>query len=131
MTCALSVVSSFRCSPFNPITAPSLLKHWRDCLKNAPRELYTNLTLAAGPSFAGHAVIIQFLWCGKTRSEGEMLLQAILSWEGETCILKDVEERPYADQQENASQILSSKGEYDCIGLEGDTESLGRSGMSM
>lgn len=46
-------VASFA-SPFNPITTPSLMKHWRDCCKNAPRELYMNLILTAGPTPAQH-----------------------------------------------------------------------------
>lgn len=98
-------------SPFNPATTPSLLKHWRDCLKIAPRELYTNFTLTAGPSERGHVVVIQFSWCGKKVQEGEAILQTMLSWDGERCLLKDVEVRPYKHQQENVSQILSSKGE--------------------
>lgn len=95
--------------PFNPATTPSLLKHWRDCLKVAPRELYTNFTLTAGPSERGHVVVIQFSWCGKKVQEGEAILQTMLSWDGERCLLKDVEIRPYKHQQENVSQILSSK----------------------
>ena len=98
-------------SPFNPITAPSLVKHWRDCIKSAPRELYTNITLTAGPSAKGHVIIMQFSWCGRLQAEGEAILQAILSWDGERCLLKDVEARPYADQQENVSQILSSRSD--------------------
>lgn len=99
------------CSPFNPATTPSLLKHWRDCLKMAPRELYTNFTLTAGPSERGHVVVIQFSWCGRKVQEGEAILQTMLSWDGERCLLKDVEVRPYKHQQENVTQILSSKGE--------------------
>lgn len=101
---------SFTFSPFNPATTPSLLKHWRDCLKVAPRELYTNFTLSAGPNERGHVVVIQFSWCGKKIEEGETILQTMLSWDGERCLLKDVEVRPYKHQQENVSQILSSKG---------------------
>jgi len=40
--------------PYNSITTPSLLKHWRDCWKLAPRELYSNFALTAGPTAAGH-----------------------------------------------------------------------------
>lgn len=104
------LMHSFTFSPFNPATTPSLLKHWRDCLKVAPRELYTNFTLSAGPNERGHVVVIQFSWCGKKIEEGETILQTMLSWDGERCLLKDVEVRPYKHQQENVSQILSSKG---------------------
>ena len=49
--------------PFNPITTPSLVKHWRDCLKKAPRELYTALTLTAGPSPSSHVSFLSsLLW---------------------------------------------------------------------
>lgn len=96
-------------SPFNPVTTPSLIKHWRDCIKGAPRALYTNLTLTAGPDSRGHVVILQFSWVGASRSEGEGILSALLAWEGERCLLKDVEVRDYAEQQANTSQILASK----------------------
>ena len=98
-------------SPFNPVTTPSLIKHWRDCIKGAPRPLYTNLTLTAGPDSSGHVVILQFSWAGSTRSEGETILSALLAWEGERCLLKDVEVRDFAEQQANTSQILASKSD--------------------
>lgn len=104
-----SVLSGNIIYPFNAATAPSLLRHWRDCLKASPRELYSNFTLSAGPSASGHVIVIQFSWCGKSQSEGESILQTIMSWQGEQCLMKDVEVRPYAHQQENVSQILSSK----------------------
>ena len=45
--------------PFNTVTAPSLLKHWRDCLKNAPRGLYTAVILTAGPTPSRHVRITE------------------------------------------------------------------------
>jgi hypothetical protein len=88
-----------------------LIKHWRDCIKGAPKWLYTNITLTAGPTPKGSVIIVQFSWSGKQQVDGENILQAILAWDGERCLLKDVEVRPYAEQQENVSQILASKAD--------------------
>lgn len=139
---ALDAHISFRflsslCSPFNPITAPSLIKHWRDCLKGAPRQLYANLILTAGPDPSKHVrcpdldllslgtpgnvcadraiglaqvIIIQLCYVGD-RTGGEPFVQAISSWEGERTLLKDVEMRTFLQQQGSVAQVLNAKGE--------------------
>lgn len=85
------------------------MKHWRDCCKGAPRELYMNLILTAGPTPAQHVVVIQLCYVGP-RSEGDQFLQNIMSWEGEVCLLKDVETRTFMTQQDSVVQILSAQG---------------------
>lgn len=43
---------------FHKATAPSLIKHFRDCIKGAPRELYANIILTAGPAGKDSLVVI-------------------------------------------------------------------------
>ncbi|KAK0568044.1 hypothetical protein OC861_002360 [Tilletia horrida] len=96
--------------PFNPITAPSLIKHWRDCLKGVlPREMYTNLILVAGPNPSAHVIMIQICLL-QSAAEGETFVQAIASWTGERMLLKDVEERPFLAQQDGVAQVLKGGG---------------------
>ncbi|KAK0532889.1 hypothetical protein OC835_003182 [Tilletia horrida] len=96
--------------PFNPATAPSLIKHWRDCLKGVlPREMYTNLILVAGPNPSAHVIMIQICLL-QSASEGETFVQAISSWTGERMLLKDVEERPFLAQQDGVAQVLKGGG---------------------
>ena len=83
------------------------MRHWRDCCKGAPNELYTSLILTAGPSSTSHVVVILFCWLGDHPS-GQSFLRALLSWTGERCILKDVEARTFLDQQDSVVQVLSA-----------------------
>ncbi len=91
--------------PFNTLSTPSLLKHVRDCIKNAPRELYVNMILTAGPNELAGVVIIQICYAGR-EAEGLPFLQAIASWEGERCLFKDVVERSYLEQEESIANVL-------------------------
>ncbi|CDZ98886.1 fad linked oxidase domain-containing protein [Phaffia rhodozyma] len=107
--------------PFNRATAPSLLKHYRDCVKAAPRKLYANLILTAGPdgddgvqdmvngrlkdSQGGAVVIIQLCWNGGME-EGTKWVEAICSWTGEQCLFKDVMERSFVQQQNSIANVL-------------------------
>lgn len=68
-----------------------------------------NLILTAGPTPAQHVVVIQLCYVGP-RSEGDQFLQNIMSWEGEVCLLKDVETRTFMTQQDSVVQILSAQG---------------------
>ncbi|KAL9937669.1 hypothetical protein V8E36_003214 [Tilletia maclaganii] len=106
--------------PFNPATAPSLIKHWRDCLKGAlPREMYTNLILVAGPNPSAHVIMIQICLL-QSAAKGETFVQAIASWTGERMLLKDVEERPFLAQQDGVAQVLKGGGGRRWI-IRGDT----------
>ena len=45
---------------FHRATAASLIAHFRDCVKGAPRELYANVLLTAGPQVTLH---FSRSWC--------------------------------------------------------------------
>lgn len=126
---AFGVLTSVRCKafrvplvysgnliwPFNPATAPSLIKHWRDVFKSAPRELTTHLVLTAGPNEQSHVVVIGMCYIGP-RSMGDQYLSALLAWEGEHVLLKDVEMRTFLTHQENVVHILKAQeGNRWCI----------------
>ncbi|EPQ55404.1 hypothetical protein GLOTRDRAFT_116298 [Gloeophyllum trabeum ATCC 11539] len=93
---------------FHRATAPSLIRHFRDCIKSVPRELYANVLLTAGPADKDSLVVIQFCYVG-VREKGLEFLQAIESWEGETCLLNEVSEKAFIDQQDSVAQVLRAK----------------------
>ncbi|QRV84318.1 FAD-binding domain protein [Ceratobasidium sp. AG-Ba] len=90
---------------FNKLTAASLIKHFRDCIKSAPRELYANCILTAGPKNKGALVVIQICYAG-SRADGLPFLQAISSWEGEGCLLNEVQEKEFVWQQDSIAKVL-------------------------
>jgi hypothetical protein len=102
--------------PFNPATAPSLIRHWRDCLKGTgeqiPQALYSNLILTAGPpgNTAENVIVIQVCYLGTASSEGagHSFVQAINSWTGERVLLKDVSEKTFLSQQDGVAQVLKT-----------------------
>ncbi|KAI0316425.1 hypothetical protein OF83DRAFT_1126863 [Amylostereum chailletii] len=93
---------------FHRATAPSLIKHFRDCVKGAPRELYANVLLTAGPADKDSLVVIQMCYVGP-REEGQEYLQAISAWDGESCLLKEVAEKSFLNQQDSVAQVLRGK----------------------
>lgn len=117
------------CSPFNPVTTPSLLRHWRDCLKNVPPELYANLSapsfplsflsarnaetkavctvLTAGPRSTKSVVVIQLCYFG-AQADGDRFVSAITSWEGERPHLQDVAMCTLLSQQDKVAMVLDS-----------------------
>jgi len=99
------------CSRFHRATAPSLIKHFRDCVKGAPRELYANVLLTAGPAGKDSLVVIQMCYLGP-REEGQEYLQAISSWDGDRCLLNEVNEKSFLHQQDSVAQVLRGKGKY-------------------
>ncbi|KAG5351355.1 hypothetical protein C0989_006871 [Termitomyces sp. Mn162] len=88
----MSLIKCF--SRFNRATAPSLIKHFRDCVKGAPRELYANVLLTAGPAGKDSLVVVQMCYVG-TREQGQEYLAAISSWDGEQCLLNEVDEKTW------------------------------------
>ena len=96
-------------SRFNKSTAPSLIKHFRDCVKGAPRELYANVFLTAGPLGKDSLVVIQMCYVG-TKEKGQEYLGALASWEGERNLLNDVDEKSFLHQQDSVAQVLRGKG---------------------
>ena len=99
-----------RDSRFHRATAPSLLKHFRDCIKDAPRELYANVLLTAGPADKDSLVVIQICYVGP-KAKGVEYLQAISSWDGERCLLNEVNEKSFLNQQDSVAQVLRGKRE--------------------
>ncbi|KAJ3534406.1 hypothetical protein NMY22_g6941 [Coprinellus aureogranulatus] len=93
---------------FNKATAPSLIKHFRDCVKGAPRELYANVLLTAGPQGQDSLVVIQMCYVGP-REKGQEYLAAISSWTGERCLLNEVNEKSFLHQQDSVAQVLRGK----------------------
>jgi len=93
---------------FHRATAPSLIKHFRDCVKSAPRELYANVLLTAGPAGKDSLVVIQICYLGP-REEGREYLQAISAWDGECCLLNEVHEKSFLHQQDSVAQVLRGK----------------------
>ncbi|KAH9846507.1 hypothetical protein C2E23DRAFT_890825 [Lenzites betulinus] len=93
---------------FHRATAPSLIKHFRDCIKGAPRELYANVLLTAGPADKDSLVVIQMCYNGP-KEDGMPYLQAISSWDGERCLLNEVNEKSFLNQQDSVAQILRGK----------------------
>ncbi|KAF5375532.1 hypothetical protein D9615_009195 [Tricholomella constricta] len=93
---------------FNRATAPSLIKHFRDCVKGAPRELYANVLLTAGPAGKDSLVVVQMCYLG-SREKGQEYLAAISSWDGERCLLNEVDEKSFLHQQDSVAQVLRGK----------------------
>lgn len=100
------------CSRFHRATAPSLIKHFRDCIKGAPRELYANVLLTAGPADKDSLVVIQMCYVGP-KEKGIEFLQAISSWDGERCLLNEVNEKSFLNQQDSVAQVLRGKSKFD------------------
>ena len=98
-------------SRFHKATAPSLIKHFRDCVKQAPRELYANVLLTAGPADQDSLVVIQMCYVGP-KEKGLEYLQAISSWDGEPCLLNEVNEKAFLNQQDSVAQVLRARGLY-------------------
>lgn len=93
---------------FNKATAPSLIKHFRDCVKGAPHELYANVLLTAGPAGKDSLMVIQMCYVG-SREKGQEYLNAISSWDGEKCLLNEVDEKSFLHQQDSVAQVLRGK----------------------
>ncbi|KJA28830.1 hypothetical protein HYPSUDRAFT_176759 [Hypholoma sublateritium FD-334 SS-4] len=93
---------------FNKATAPSLIKHFRDCVKGAPRELYANVLLTAGPAGKDSLMVVQMCYVGP-KEKGQEYLAAISSWDGEKCLLNEVDEKSFLHQQDSVAQVLRGK----------------------
>ena len=100
---------SLTSSNFHAATAASLIKHFRDCVKSAPRELYANVLLTAGPADKGSLIVVQLCYLGN-KERGRKFLEAIASWDGEPCLLNEVSEKSFLAQQDSVAQILRGKG---------------------
>lgn len=101
---SLVYVSNFS-SPFDKNTAPSLLRHVRDCVKGSSQDLYANIIMTAGPRDTDAIIVIQLCYTG-SRVEGEMYVQAISSWDGGRCLFQDFSERSFERQQDAVKEVL-------------------------
>ena len=90
---------------FGRDTTPGLLRHLRDCIKGAPRTVYCNIIMTAGPTGDQAIVVIQLCFSGP-RSEGDTYVQAISSYEGATLVFRDFSERTFERQQVAVEEIL-------------------------
>lgn len=99
---------------FHVATAPSLLKHFRDCVKGAPRELYANVLLTSGPAGKDSLVVIQLCYMG-LEQVGKEFADAIASWEGEDCLLSEICEKRFVDHQESVAQVLRLNSGNECF----------------
>ena len=88
-----------------------MIKHFRDCVKGAPRELYANVLLTAGPAGKDSLTVVQICYIG-SREKGQEYLSAILSWDGEPCLLNEVDEKSFLHQQDSVAQVLRGKGTF-------------------
>lgn len=95
-------------SRFHKSTAASLIKHVRDCAKGAPNELYVNVLLTAGPRGEDSLVVVQMCYLGP-KEKGQEFLSAISSWDGEKCLLNEVDEKSFLHQQDSVAQVLRGK----------------------
>ena len=84
------------------------MRHFRDCVKGAPRELYANVLLTAGPADKDSLVIIQMCYVGP-KEQGYEYLQALSSWTGEKCLLNEVHEKTFLSQQDSVAQVLRGR----------------------
>lgn len=66
------------------------------------------MILTAGPEDKDSLVVIQFCYVGP-KEKGTEYLQAISSWDGERCLLNEVNEKSYLSQQDSVAQVLRGK----------------------
>ena len=67
------------------------------------------MLLTAGPADQDSLVVIQMCYLGP-REHGAAFLQAVSSWDGERCLLNEVNEKSFLYQQDSIAQILRGKG---------------------
>jgi hypothetical protein len=59
---------------FHRATAPGLIRHYRDCIKGVPREMYANVLLTTGPAGQDGLVVLQMCYLG-SREKGDEFMQ--------------------------------------------------------
>ena len=62
--------------------------------QRAPRELYANVLLTAGPAGKNSLMVVQMCYLGSCE-KGQEYFAAILSWDGERCLLNEVNEKVF------------------------------------
>ncbi|KZP27477.1 hypothetical protein FIBSPDRAFT_948411 [Athelia psychrophila] len=69
------------------------------------REHYANVLLTAEPKGTYSLVVIQLCYLGP-KGQGQECLHAISSWDGEHCLLNEVHEKTFLNQQDSIAQVL-------------------------
>ena len=69
------------------------------------------MLLTAGPADKDSLVVIQMCYAGP-KEKGMEYLQAISSWDGERCLLNEVNEKSYLNQQDSVAQVLRGRGAF-------------------
>ena len=69
------------------------------------------MILTAGPANQDSLVVIQICYIGP-KEKGLEYLQAISSWDGESCLLNEVNEKAFLNQQDSVAQVLRAKRLY-------------------
>ena len=72
------------------------------------------MLLTAGPADKDSLVVIQMCYVGP-KEKGMEYLQAISSWDGERCLLNEVNEKSFLNQQDSVAHILRGKGPSSCF----------------
>lgn len=67
------------------------------------------MLLTAGPAGQDSLVVIQMCYIG-SKEKGQEFLTAISSWDGEKCLLNEVDEKSFLHQQDSVAQVLRAKG---------------------
>ena len=67
------------------------------------------MILTAGPAGKDSLVVIQMCYIGP-KEKGQEYLAAISSWDGEKCLLNEVDEKGFLYQQDSVAQVLRGKG---------------------
>jgi hypothetical protein len=99
-------VSSLFISNYRPSTATSLIKHIRECVKHAPRELYVMVLMTAGPPGQGSIIAVQMCFAG-SREKGNEFHDMIRGWDdGSGCLMNDVGTKLYLMQSGSVERLL-------------------------
>jgi hypothetical protein len=107
---------------FHRATAPGLIRHYRDCIKGAPRELYANVLLTTGPAGQYGLVVLQMCYVGP-REKGLEFLQVrvhagwgrrALIWVGRAGTVV-MGRRGLPSERSGREGVLVSTGQY-CAG---------------
>jgi hypothetical protein len=54
-------------------------------------------------------MVVQMCYVG-SREKGQEYLNALSSWDGEKCLLNEVDEKSFLHQQDSVAQVLRGKG---------------------
>lgn len=92
--------------PFDRESGADLIRHWRDIFHDAPKELYSNFVIAAGPQApSGTVAILQICHLG-SHDVGMTYYQRMSAFAGAKYHFKDCDEISYLRQQALVEAVL-------------------------